>query len=165
MAYKLTSPRIGGSSVGTVDSAARMSLGETIEAREVTSGYHGQFMYVEASNSIAAFDAVAVKPGFKIAPLTITNGKTAIEVAFSPVAVPDKNTFTLVQNGGRPIVRLALGTQPNVPLFATATGGVLDDVSSSVVIQGVQAETQVTNSAGQATCVVRFPTAHHEPPG
>jgi hypothetical protein len=76
-----------------------------------------------------------------------------------------KDTYGWVMQGGRPIVRMLVGVQPDVPLFATATGGALDDVSSSVVIQGLQAVTQVTNSAGTTTCVARFPTAHHEPPG
>jgi hypothetical protein len=164
MAYQVISPRLGAQPLADTSTTQKHHLGETLQGVDSTFGT-SQFIYVQASNSIAQYDAVAIKPNYKIAPLTITNGKTAIEVAFSQVAVGTKGDYVWVIQGGRPLVRCANGTQPNVPLFATATGGVLDDVSSSVVIQGVMTETQVTNSAGTATCVARFPTAHHEPPG
>lgn len=164
MAYTITDPILGSQPISETSTAAKHPLGLEVQAKDDTFGA-GTFIYVQASNSIAQYDAVVIKPGYKIAPLTITNSKLAVEVAFSQVAVGTKGDHSWVLQGGRPLVRCANGTQPNVPLFATATGGVLDDVSSSVVIQGVQAETQVTNSAGTSTCVVRFPTAHHEPPG
>jgi hypothetical protein len=166
MAYIYTSPRIGGQPIATVETTAQHPLGTKVLARDNTNnGGEAEFIYVQCSSSITAYDAVAIKHGHKIAQLTITNGKTAIEIGFAQTAMGTKGTYGWVMQGGRPIVQLALACQPDVPLFATATGGVLDDVSSSVVIQGVQAVTQVTNSAGTATCVVRFPTAHHEPPG
>jgi hypothetical protein len=166
MAYVYTSPRIGGQPIGTVEVSAQHALGTVITARD-NSGNGGEatFRYVQCSSSITQYDAVVIKHGHKIAQMTITNAKLAVEIGFAQTAMGTKDTYGWVMQGGRPIVRCALGTQPDVPLFATATGGVLDDVSSSVVIQGVMAVTQVTNSAGSATCVVRFPTAHHEPPG
>lgn len=164
MAYKPIGAVVIPQLPADTSSTKKMPLGQTFQAVDPTFGV-SEFIYVQASNSIAQYDAVAVKAGYKIAPLTITNGKTAIEVGFSQVAIGTKGDYASVIQGGRPLVRCANGTQPNVPLFATATGGVLDDVSSSVVIQGVMTETQVTNSAGTATCVARFPTAHHEPPG
>ena len=164
MAYQFLGQTVIPQKAADTSTTKKVPLGQTVQAMDPTFGT-SQFIYVQASNSIAQYDAVAIKPGYKIAPLTITNGKLAIEVAFSQVAVGTKGDYVWVIQGGRPLVRCANGTQPNVPLFATATGGVLDDVSSSVVIQGVMTETQVTNSAGTATCVARFPTAHHEPPG
>jgi len=164
MAYTIVDPILGAQPISETSATQRHPLGTTVRAHDPTFG-EGTFMYVQASNSVAQYDAVVVKAGYKVAPLTITNGKTAVELAFTQTAVGTKGDYFWALQGGRPLVRCANGTQPNVPLFATATGGVLDDVSSSVVIQGVQAETQVTNSAGTSTCVVRFPTAHHEPPG
>jgi hypothetical protein len=164
MAYRFVDGRIGAQPIGNTDSTQNHPLGTVVRANDPTFG-EGTFIYVQASNSITQYDAVAIKAGYKAVPLTITNGKLAVELAYSQVAVGTKGDYFWVNQGGRPMVRLALATQPNVPLFATATGGVLDDASSSVVIQGIQAETQVTNSAGPATCVVRFATAHHEPPG
>ncbi|HEX5005857.1 MAG TPA: hypothetical protein VFV70_02020 [Hyphomonadaceae bacterium] len=164
MAYNILGNVVIPQGIADVSATQKLPLGRIVQAEDLTFGA-GDFIYVQASNSITQYDAVVIKQDYKIAPLTITNGKLAIEVAFAQSAFADKGSYGWVLQGGRPMVRCANGTQPNVPLFATATGGVLDDVSSSVVIQGVQAETQVTNSAGPATCVVRFPTAHHEPPG
>jgi hypothetical protein len=166
MAYIYTSPRIGGQPIGTVEVSAQHALGTAILARDNTNnGGEALFRYVQCSSSITQYDAVAIKHGYKIAQLTITNAKTAVEIGFAQTAMGTKDTYGWVMQGGRPIVRMLVGVQPDVPLFATATGGALDDVSSSVVIQGLQAVTQVTNSAGTTTCVARFPTAHHEPPG
>lgn len=164
MVYQIIGQTVIPQAVSDTSSTKKMPLGQKFQAKDPTFGV-SEFIYVQASNSIAQYDAVAIKAGYKIAPLTITNGKTAIEVGFAQLEIGTKGDYASVIQGGRPLVRCANGTQPNVPLFATATGGVLDDVSSSVVIQGVMTETQVTNSAGTATCVARFPTAHHEPPG
>ena len=166
MAYLHRDPLVGAQPFANTETTAKHTLGVAVQGKDVTNnGGTGTFIYVQASSSITQYDAVAIKHGYKAAQLTITNAKTAIEIAFSQVAVGTKGDYFWAMQGGRPIVRCALGTQPDVPLFATATGGVLDDVSSSVVIQGVMAVTQVTNSAGTSTCVARFPTAHHEPPG
>jgi hypothetical protein len=166
MAYVYTSPRIGGQPIATVETTAQHPLGTKVLAKDNTNnGGEAEFIYVQCSSSITQYDAVVIKGGYKIAQLTITNGLTSAEIGFAQTAMGTKDTYGWVMQGGRPIVRLALACQPSVPLFATATGGVLDDVSSSVVIQGVMAITQVTNSAGQATCVARFPGLHHEPPG
>lgn len=164
MAYRFVDGRIGAQPIGETSSTQNHPLGTVVRAKDPTFG-ESTFVYVQASSSITQYDAVAIKAGYKLAPLTITNGKTGIEIAFAQTAIGTKGDYAWVLQGGRPLVRCANGTQPNVPLFATATGGVVDDVSSSVVIQGVMTETEVTNSAGTATCVARFPTAHHEPPG
>jgi hypothetical protein len=166
MAYIYTSPRIGGQPIGTVEVSAQHALGTVITARD-NSGNGGEatFIYVQASASISQYDAIAIKGSYKAAQLTITNAKLQIEIGFSQVAVGTKDSYFWAMQGGRPIVKMALATQAAVPLFASATGGVLTSVSTSVVIQGVQAITEVTNSAGSNTCVARFPTAHHEPPG
>ena len=159
MAYKLISPRLNAQQIADTSTTAKHFLGETVQAVDDTNnGGVGQFIYVQASNSITQYDAVAIKHNHKIAPLTITNGKLAIEVGFAQSAFSAKDSYGWVMKQGRPIVRGALATQPDVPLFASATGGVLTSVSTSVHIQGILAVTQVTNSAGQTTCVARYPT-------
>jgi hypothetical protein len=162
MAYHLISPRIGAQPIGTVETTAKHPLGEQVTARD-SALFDAEFIYVQASNSVAANDAVAIKHGYKIAPLTITNGKTAVEIGFAQTAVGAKDSYAWVMKNGRPIVKCALATQANAPLYASGTGGVLTGLSTSVMIQGVVAVTEVTNSAGQATCVARYPTAMVEP--
>lgn len=157
MAYSITSPVLGTQLISETSTTARHPLTFTVDAVDPTLGF-GEFMYVQASNSVAQYDAVAIKDSGKIAPLTLTNAQTAVEVGFAQIANGTKDTYMWVQKGGRPIVKCALATQPNVALFATATGGVLSSASSSALIQGIMAVTQVTNSAGQSTCVARYPT-------
>lgn len=151
----------GGQPLLDTSTTQRHALGTIVAAHDadsITAAGTGEFIYVQASNSVAQYDAVAIKDGGKIAPLTITNAKTAVEVGFSQIAVGTKDVYHWVQKGGRPIVKCILATQPNVPLYASATGGQLTSVSSSAMVQGVVAVTQVTNSAGQSTCVARYPT-------
>jgi hypothetical protein len=152
---------VGGSQpVLDTSTTARHPLGMLAKAHDADSttavGY-AELMYVQASNSVAQYDAVAIKESGKIAPLTLTNAQTAVEIGFSQIANGVKDTYMWVWKGGRPIVKCALATQPNLSLYATATGGVLTSLSTSVMIQGVIAVTQVTNSAGQSTCVARYP--------
>jgi hypothetical protein len=159
MAYKFITPRLGAQAIADASTTQKHYLGEIAEAVDDTSnGGVGQFIYVQASNSITQFDAVAIKGSHKCAPLTLTNAKLSVEVGFSQSAVGTKDSYIWVQKQGRPIIRAALATQPDVPLFASATGGVLTSVSTSALILGVRAITQVTNSAGQSTCVARYPT-------
>jgi hypothetical protein len=158
MAYRFVDDRIGAQPIANVETTQAHPVGTVVRAKDPDLG-EGEFIYVQASNSITANDAIAIKHGYKVAPLTITNAKTAVEIGFAQVAVGTKGDYFWAQKGGRPIVRCALATQPDVPLYASATGGVLTSVSTSAAIMGVVAVTQVTNSAGVTTCVARYPTA------
>jgi hypothetical protein len=164
MVYRLVDPRIGAQPLTGTDSTQNHPLGTIVRASDPTSG-EGDFIYVQASNSVTLYDAVAIKHGYKIAPLTTALGKLSVEIGFAQTAVGTKGDYCWVQKSGRPVVRLAIATQLDTPLFASATGGVLTGLSTSVVLQGIQAATTVTNSANPATCVARYVTAHHEPPG
>ncbi len=157
MAYLLVTPRIGAQPIGNTSTTQNHPLGTVLQAKDSALG-EGEFIYVQASNSITQYDAVVIKAGYKIAPLTITNGKAAVEVGFAQTAIGTKDDFAWVQKNGRPLVRFAIATQPDIALYASSAGGVLDDASNSVLIAGLVAITQVTNSAGPATCVARYPT-------
>ncbi len=159
MTYHLVTPRIGAQVISEVSTTQKMNLGEQVKAQD-SALFEADFIYVQASNSVAQYDAVAIKHNYKIAQLTITNAKTAVEIGFAQVAVGTKDSYLWVMKNGRPIVKMALATQPDVPLFASATGGVLTSVSTSALIQGIIAVTQVTNSANPATCVARYPTVN-----
>lgn len=163
MAYIHIDVRIGAQPFGETSTTKNHPTGTIAKGRDPTNGYEADFIYVIASNSVAQYDAVAIKDGFKIAPLTITNGKTCGEVGFAQIANGTKDSYMWVQKGGLPIVKLALACQANVPLYATATGGVLDDASTSVQLQGMVAVTEATNSANAKTCLARYVTTQVEP--
>ena len=117
------------------------------------------WVFCQASTSLAVYDAVRIKADYKCAQLTIDTGKQPVEVGFVQIAVADVTDYVWVMVTGRPLIRLAASCQPSVALYATATGGVLDDATTSTMIQGVVATTSVTAGATTAaTCVAQFPT-------
>lgn len=115
------------------------------------------WVYVQASASLTAYDAVRVKADYKAAQLTIDTGKQAVEVAFAQTAF-DVGDYGWVMTTGRPSIRLAADCDKELALYATATGGVLDDATTSTMIQGVVCTTSVTGTTTAATCVAQFPT-------
>jgi hypothetical protein len=157
MAYLYVTPQIGGQPIGNTSSTAQHRLGQEIKVQD-SALFEGEFIYCVCSNSVAQYDCVVIKGGYTIAPITITNAKTAVEIGFVQIANGTKDTYMWVQKNGRPIVKLALATQADAPLFASSTSGTLTSASTSVMIQGIVAITQATNSANPKTCVARYPT-------
>jgi hypothetical protein len=115
------------------------------------------YVYVQASASLTQYDAVRIKASYQAAQLTIDTGKQAVEVGFAQAAfqIGDRGW---VQITGRPLIRLAADCDKELQLYATSTGGVLDDATTSVMIQGVICTTSVTGATTAATCVASFPT-------
>jgi hypothetical protein len=157
MTDRIITPRLGSQPIETTSATQINRLGEVVEVMNVSTNTVGQFIYVQASNSITQYDAVAIKGSYKIAPLTITNGITAAEVGFAQIAVGDKDSYCWVQKSGRPICRFLDGVEPGAPVYASAQGGRLAAASSSVMVAGIVAITDVTNSSLVSTCVARYP--------
>ena len=164
MAYRLVNPRVGTQPIAGTDATQNHPLGTVVQANDPTFG-EGDFIYVQASNSITAFDAIAIKANYKAAPLTLTNSQTAVEVGFAQTAVGTKGDYAWALKNGRPVIRLAAACEPSVKLYATATGGVLDDATTSSLIAGLYATTSATNTAVATgtTCVSRFPVLIRNP--
>jgi hypothetical protein len=118
---------------------------------------HSEWVYVQASTSITQYDAVTIQADHKLAQLTLDGGKAAQNVGFAQVAfAPDEYGWVMVR--GKPLVRLAADCEPSLALYATATGGVVDDATVSTIINGLVATTSVTNATTAATCIASFPT-------
>lgn len=167
MAYQVISPRLGAQGIADTSATAKHNLGEMVSAVDPSVSGQGvaDFIYVQASNSITAFDAIAIKATYKAAPLTLTNAQTAVEVGFAQSAVGTKGDYAWALKSGRPVIRLAAACEKDVKLYATATGGVLDDATSSALIAGLYATTSATNTAVATgtTCVSRFPVLIRNP--
>src|SRR5689334_6231194 len=122
--------------VTTADSSGT-HIPEFTPGAQVDGNNGSKWLYVRASLSIAQYDAVALvwkTSGAASAststvpiavPLTLTNGQLAAGVGFAQVAFPDKGSYGWVNTGGTPIVKVAIDCEPYVPLYATATPGVL----------------------------------------
>ena len=148
---------IGGKDNSTITSAElTQGKGFTVGNRR-TDEAGQQWVYIQASASLTQYDAVAIKANYKGLQLTLDGAKAAIEVGFAQVAF-DVGDYGWVQVTGRPLIRLAADCDKELALYATATGGVLDDATTSAMIQGVVCTTSVTGATTAATCVAQFPT-------
>jgi hypothetical protein len=148
---------IGGQSTATL-TTADITAGKGFTVGNRRQDQNGNtWVFVQASSSLTIYDAVRVKSDFKVAQLTLDTAKQAVEVAFAQVAF-QIGEYGWVMTSGRPTVKLAAACEKQVALYATATGGVLDDATVSTMIQGVVATTSSTNSAAGVACVAQFPS-------
>lgn len=132
-----------------VDTTALFPLGTIVNLSD-----SGQAMYVKSSTSaLSTFAAVNISPAGVATMLTTTNGGVSPRVGFAQTSVPTSN-FGWVQLGGTVKVNCAAQIAPSVPVFTTATPGVLDDATVTAgYIPGLVIKTTISNAtATTATC-------------
>jgi hypothetical protein len=117
----------------------------------------GEAMFVEASASaLSTYNAVVINDRFRAANLTTTNAVTAgKQVGFAQVSIAT-GYCGWVQLSGRPKVNLAASCDDFVPLYTTATIGVLDDATVSGTggaVMGVFSTVTISNATA-VTCIV-----------
>lgn len=154
--------------LSTTDASLGTHVPDHTPGTRLNGNNGSSWMYVRASLSIAQYDAVALvykttgAAGASTStvpvavPLTITTGQVASGIGFAQIAFPDKGSYGWVNVGGTPIVKLAIDCEPYVPLYATATAGVLDDATVSVAITGLYATTSAT-AAGNYQLTAQHP--------
>lgn len=149
--------------IGAITSAVQTSAEWAVSGKSFTPGRRmtdrngAEWVYVQASASLTIYDAVAIKADYKAKQLTLDGAKAAVEVGFAQVAF-EVGSYGWVQVTGHPLINLAADCDKELALYATATGGVLDDATTSAMIQGVVCTTSVTGATTAATCVAQFPT-------
>lgn len=140
-----------GVALGNTDTSPQFNLGTTVNLDD-----GGQAVYVQAASTVATYAAVAVRVDNTVVPLTTTNSANSKAVGFAQVSIASAS-YGWVQLGGKPRVSVATSCQPNVPLFTTATGGVLDDATVTAgLIAGLVATTSAA-SASAVTCIAGYP--------
>lgn len=112
----------------------------------------GILTYVSAVSTISQYMAVVINENGGATPVTTTNSNASKRIAFAQSSIAS-SYFGWVKTGGKVLVQLAANCAPNVPLYTTATQGVLDDavVSLGLVI-GLIATTSISNTTA-VTCV------------
>jgi hypothetical protein len=116
----------------------------------------GQAMYVQAASTVATYAAVSVRVNNTVVPLTTTNSAGSKAIGFAQVSIASAY-YGWVQLGGKPRVNVATACEPSVPLFTTATGGVLDDATvTGGLVAGLVATTSAA-SASAVTCIAGYP--------
>jgi len=140
-----------GVALGNTDPSAQFNLGTTVNLDD-----GGQAVYVQAASTVATYAAVAVRVDNSVVPLTTTNSASSKAVGFAQVSIASAS-YGWVQLGGKPRVNVAVACQPNVPLFTTATAGVLDDATVTAgLVAGLVATTSAA-SASAVTCIAGYP--------
>lgn len=114
------------------------------------------WVYVKASAAFTLGDCVIVRDNGRATPITLTNAKAAVSrrVAFAQVATAADSYAWVQETFAVNNIRVAIDCEPRVALYPTATAGVLDDATASVMIQGVVIATSATAAgafAGNAT--------------
>ena len=140
-----------GVALGFTDSSPSFNLGTTVNLDD-----GGQALYVRAASTCATYAAVSVRVDNTVVPLTTTNSAASKAVGFAQVSIASAY-YGWVQLGGKPRVNVATACEPSVPLFTTATGGVLDDATvTGGLVEGIVATTSAA-SASAPTCVAGYP--------
>lgn len=131
---------------------APFSLGTTVDLND-----GGRAMLVESSASACStFAAVVINESYVATMLTTGNARSSgNQVAFAQTSIAT-GYCGWVQFGGRPKVNLAANCAPFVPLFTTATAGVLDDATISAasggMLIGIYAAVSISNATA-VTCM------------
>ena len=140
-----------GVALGFTDTTQQFNLGTTVNLDD-----GGQAVYVKAASTCATYAAVSVRVNNTVVPLTTTNSASSKAVGFAQASIASAY-YGWVQLGGKPRVNVATACEPNVPLFTTATGGVLDDATvTGGLVAGLVATTSAA-SASAVTCIAGYP--------
>lgn len=91
-------------------------------------------MYVQATSTINQYDACiiintlsATGASIGCVPVTTTNALTSQRLVFAQVAIASSSYGWVYLSGNNLRINSAIACQPAVPLYTTATAGVLDD--------------------------------------
>ena len=140
-----------GVALGFTDSSPSFNLGTTVNLDD-----GGQAVYVKAASTCATYAAVSVRVDNTVVPLTTTNSAASKAVGFAQVSIASAY-YGWVQLGGKPRVLVAANCQPSVPLFTTATAGVLDDATVTAGLVAGLVATTSTVTASNVTCIAGYP--------
>ena len=140
-----------GVTLTNVDTTSQFTTGTVVNTSD-----GGQAIYVQALSEISTYAAVAVYDTQKAQMLTTTLAATCKRVGFAQTSIAS-GYYGWVQLGGKVLVNLAANAAPSVPLYTTATAGVLDDaVVSGGIVFGLVATTSISNATA-VTCIAGYP--------
>lgn len=113
---------------------------------------NGTAIYVSAASTISQFNAVIIDAAGGAMPVTTTNAATSKRIGFAQVSIASGH-FGWVHRSGTVKISLAANCDDNVPLYTTATAGVLDDaIVTDGLILGVTSTVTISNATA-VTCI------------
>lgn len=145
----ITSPIVT-PSITTVDSSAKVAVGTVVSLSD-----GGEAIYVQALSEISQYAHALVYADCTAQMSTTTLAATAKRGGWAQSSIPS-GYYGWLQMSGRPKANLAANCDDNVPLFTTATSGVLDDaiVTGGVVLGAISTVT-ISNATAVTILVAR----------
>jgi len=141
----LSTPPFGASGTGSYTSdTARIAIGTIVDLDD-----GGRAMYVQALSEISQYAYALIYADNTAQMATTTLSATAKRGGWAQASIAS-GYYGWLQISGKPIGNLAANCDDNVPLYTTATSGVLDD---AVVSGGLVLGTISTVTISNATAV------------
>lgn len=109
-----------------------------------------EYIFCKGVASTVAGSAVLIDETYATALLTSTNGATPNRIGFAKAVIAASKWGWYQIRGVSVPMSLAASCPKDVALYTTATGGVLDNATSTVKVSGVVADTAVTSAAVSA---------------
>jgi hypothetical protein len=126
-------------------SLKRFSIGETVTANE-----NSKFMYTRAASTVAQYDVLGVLSNNTVVPLTLDNASAnGGAVAFAQTAIASGSFGWVALQGNKLLINCATACGDSVPLFATTTGGAVDDATGASgvgYIAGIRTLSTISNA-------------------
>lgn len=144
-----TSPIVG-VDITRVDATAEFAVGTTTSLSD-----GGEAIYVQALSEISQY-AYALAYGNGTAQMaTTTLAAASRRGGWAQTSIPSAY-YGWLQISGKPRGNLAANCDDNVPLYTTATAGVLDDaIVTGYVVLGAVSETTISNATAVTIHVAR----------
>jgi hypothetical protein len=125
---------------------------------EVISANGSVYKYVLSTDTIAAYDVLAVTSAGVASRLTTTNANDGVIIGVAQAAL-SSGYYGWMQVLGPTTVNCLSTCSAEVALFSTATAGSLDDTTNTVKIAGIQILANITAATGASGILVTRPFA------
>jgi hypothetical protein len=113
-------------------------------------------MYVQALSELSTYAACLIYETGKAQMATTTLSASGKRVGFAQTSLPSAYYGWLQISGAKVLVNLAANAATNVPLYTTATSGVLDDATvSGGLILGAIATNTISNATAVTLLIAR----------
>lgn len=144
-----------GAEIATVDSAAKFNLGQTCKARDTSTGYIGEFVYMQgvASNATGLWNQLNY--GNHVVSLLADGAIGGVGVSMGAIIA---STFGWFQTKGKATAMVAAAVADNAALYISAAGVAIAATSNKSEIIGARtAAAADSSSAGNIACEISNP--------
>lgn len=117
------------------------------------------WVYVQAAEALTQYDVVAIDENYQASQLTTTEADDGWFIGVAQVAFSDNDYGWIVCSGANGITaRVAASCAADVALYTTATGGVIDDATTTTKIDGIVAvSANTTTSVANVEVLLTYP--------